>query len=251
MDLATTRIGPHPASGRPKVGVSACLLGLRVRYDGDHRRHAYLAEVAAREWDLLPVCPEVECGMGVPREPIRLVGDPSAPRLVGRESGEDHTARMEAWAARRLAGMAAEPLCGFVFKSKSPSSGLRDVKVLLEDGSVRRTGVGLFARLFTARFPFLPVIDELGLGDPGQRQRFLDQVCTVHRLRHLGTPAALLSFLRARRAAVRRAAPHLAPRLEGLLAASPSLPWDALWQRCAELVLAAGRLADDAWLLDP
>ena len=240
---------PHPGwpapTNRPVIGASACLLGQRVRYDGDHRYDPYLVEVLAKEWDLLPICPEVECGMGVPREPIHLVGDPAAPRLIGRESGVDHTRHMQRWVDRRLTELAAVPLSGFVCKSKSPSSGMRNVKVLLSDGSVQRVGVGLFARGLMARFPFLPVIDEVGLATAPERTRFVRGVRTVHHLRRCTTPAALVAFLRQRRASLLHEAPHLASQLEELLASSSFLPWESLWQRSAELLLVANdTLAD-------
>jgi uncharacterized protein YbgA (DUF1722 family)/uncharacterized protein YbbK (DUF523 family) len=154
-----------------------------VRYDGGHKLDRYLHEVLGRFVRWVPVCPEVECGLGVPREPMRLVGDSSAPRLLTVRSGVDLTARMEAWARTRAAELEAEDLRGFVFKSGSPSSGLRSVKVYDEKGNPSRRGVGIFARAFTERFPLVPVEDEGRLNDAGIRENFLERVYAFHRWR--------------------------------------------------------------------
>lgn len=158
-----------------RVGISSCLLGNPVRFDGGHKLDRHLRDTlgACVEW--VPVCPEVECGFPVPREALRLVGDPGAPRLVTVRTGVDHTARMQAWAARRLEALESEALRGFVFKSRSPSCGLREVEVHPAGGGApSHAGVGLFARAFTGRFPLLLVEDELRLGDPWVRERFVE-----------------------------------------------------------------------------
>ncbi|MGE4551527.1 MAG: DUF523 domain-containing protein, partial [Desulfovibrionaceae bacterium] len=146
------------------LGVSRCLLGEPVRYDGGHQLDRFLRDELGPFVTWAPVCPEVECGLPVPREAMRLVGDPAAPRLVTQKTGADHTARMAAWAAGRLEALAGLGLCGFVFKKDSPSSGMTRVKVYPEPGGPARPGVrqgvGVFARLFMARFPHLPVEDD-------------------------------------------------------------------------------------------
>ncbi len=166
------------SSGAIRLGVSACLLGERVRYDGGHKLERFLAEVLGKSVQYVPVCPEVECGLGVPREPMRLEGDPARPRLVTLYTGKDHTEMMLEWAERRVVELEAENLRGFVFKSGSPSSGMERVKVHGENGIVLERGAGLFAAAFMAHFPFLPVQDEERLRDPRIRRAFLDAIFT-------------------------------------------------------------------------
>jgi len=162
-----------------RLGISACLLGQRVRYDGGHRRDPMLIETLGKRVDWVPVCPEVECGLPVPREAMCLAGgpgdpgDPESPRLVTIRTGIDHTERMLRWARRRVVELEAEHLCGFIFKSRSPSCGMARVEVCDENGDSREVGVGLFARTFMEHFPLLPVEDESRLGDPAVREKFI------------------------------------------------------------------------------
>ncbi|MEN6484580.1 MAG: DUF523 domain-containing protein, partial [Syntrophobacteraceae bacterium] len=145
---------------RMKLGVSSCLLGHKVRYDGGQKQDRYLTDVLGRYVEFVPVCPEVEYGLPVPREAMRLAGDPRAPRLVEIRTGRDHTEGMIAWARRRVAELEGEDLCGFVFKSRSPSSGMERVRVYDGKGIPSNRGVGMFARIFMEHFPLLPVEDE-------------------------------------------------------------------------------------------
>jgi uncharacterized protein YbgA (DUF1722 family)/uncharacterized protein YbbK (DUF523 family) len=170
---------------KPSLGVSSCLLGNNVRYDGGHKLDRYLSDVLGRYVRWVPVCPEVECGLGVPRESMRLVGDPASTRLIATRTGTDHTQRMERWARQRSAELEREDLCGFVFKSRSPSSGLRGIKVYDEKGNPTRRGQGMFARAFTQRLPHLPVEDEGRLNDPGLRENFIERVFVYWRWRRL------------------------------------------------------------------
>ena len=149
-----------------RLGISACLLGEKVRYDGRDRLDPHLVEALGPHVEWVPVCPEVEMGLPVPREPMRLVGEPSAPRLVTVESGVDHTDRMRRWAARRLEELDALGLSGFVFKSGSPSSGMAGVQVYTPEGRPHRTGRGLFAGALLDRFPHLPAEEDIRLHDP-------------------------------------------------------------------------------------
>ena len=168
---------------RIRLGISTCLLGEQVRYDGQHKRDAYLTDTLGRYMEYVPVCPEVECGLGVPREPMRLVGDPSAPRLVTVKTDVDLTERMTSWATRRVRELEDEGLCGFVFKSASPSSGMERVKVYSAKGVPAKSGVGLFARVFMEHFPLLPTEEEGRLHDPGLRESFIERVFTLKRWR--------------------------------------------------------------------
>ncbi|HYV20492.1 MAG TPA: DUF523 and DUF1722 domain-containing protein [Verrucomicrobiae bacterium] len=177
---------------RFRVGISSCLLGQEVRWNGAHKRDAWLVETLGPFVEWVPVCPELEIGLGVPREPIRLEGNPGAPRLVGRESGADLTDRMEAFAARRVEALAALDLCGYVLKSDSPTCGMERVKVHGTAGGRPKPGIGLFARTLMDRLPLLPIEEEGRLHDPGLRESFIERVFAFRRLRDLlaSRPAA-------------------------------------------------------------
>ena len=127
-----------------KLGVSTCLLGEKVRYDGGHKLNRYVRDTLGQYFDYVPVCPEVECGLPVPREALRLTGDPETPRLVTNKTGHDYTEHMQTWGRKRLAELEQEDLCGYIFKSRSPSSGMERIKVYREqDGMPVNTGVGI------------------------------------------------------------------------------------------------------------
>lgn len=186
-------------SSRPLVGISACLLGENVRYNGGHQRDRYICDTLANFVDFLPVCPEVGTGMGIPREPVRLVGDVDNPRLVGRETGEDWSDRMEEWSEQKLGKLETEPICAFIFKAKSPSSGMRQVKVYPpEGGQPRYNGVGFFASRFMDRFPMLPVEDDGRLHDAVIRENFISRLFCYNRwlefLQGPQTVGALVDF---------------------------------------------------------
>lgn len=159
-----------------RLGISSCLLGQSVRYDGGHKLDTYLRDTLGRYVEYVPVCPEVECGFGIPREAMRLVADPRGNRLVTIRSGIDHTEKMLAWARLRAAALENEDLCGFIFKSASPSSGMERVKVYGPKGIPVKNGVGLFAGVFMQHFPLLPVEDEGRLNDPDLRENFIERV---------------------------------------------------------------------------
>lgn len=168
-----------------KLGLSACLLGEKVRYDGGHRWDRFITDTLGQYVEFVPVCPEVECGLGVPREPMRLVGDPEAPRLLTVRTKQDQTERLLGWAGKRVEELAQENLDGFIFKAKSPSSGMARVKVYNERGALAGSGIGLFARVFMARFPLLPVEDEGRLHDPEIRENFIERLFFQQRWREL------------------------------------------------------------------
>lgn len=159
-----------------RIGVSRCILGERVRYDGGHQHDRYITDTLGQYFEYIPVCPEVEYGLPVPREPMHLTGNPGAPRLVTIKTGIDHTDGMLAWTGRRLKELQKEGLCGFIFKSKSPSSGMQGVKVYSAAGIPVHKGVGIFARAFMERFPLLPVEDDGRLHDPVLRENFVERV---------------------------------------------------------------------------
>ena len=184
---------------RVNVGISHCLLGEKVRYDGGHKLDRYLKETVGRFVDWVPVCPEVECGLSVPREAMRLVGDRDQPRLVTNRSNLDLTEKMKSWIDRRLPELAGDGLCGFVFKSRSPSSGMRDVKIYDPTSKMPKfKGAGLFARAFMDRFPLIPVEDEGRLHDMGLRENFFERVFVYARWHHYietdGSLSGLIDF---------------------------------------------------------
>jgi len=166
-----------------KLGISSCLLGEKVRYDGGHKLDYFLANELGKYVEFVKVCPEVEIGLQVPREAMRLVGNPGPPRLVTQKTGIDYTNRMLTWAKECLDRLETEELCGFIFKAKSPSSGMERVKVYNESGGgvPQRNGVGIFARAFMERFPLIPVEDEGRLNDIEIRENFIIRVFTLHR----------------------------------------------------------------------
>ncbi len=165
----------------PLVGVSRCLLGQRVRYDG---RDKFAPRVAALAGYclLVPFCPEVEAGMPVPREPAHVGGSPLEPRFVGNRSLEDHTFRLMGRIMARLEELARTPLSGYVFKSGSPSCAAVEMVSVFDDlGRTRGRSLGLFARAFRERFPWIPVADERVLADHSRWADFLEAVRRRHR----------------------------------------------------------------------
>lgn len=168
-----------------RLGVSSCLLGEKVRYDGGHQFNHYVAKVLGEYAEFVPVCPEVEVGLPTPRETLRLIVDEgNQVRLVFPKHGEDITERMETWARERVKHLAEQNLDGFIFKSKSPSSGMERVKLYDKNGVPRKVGVGVFARIFMETFPLLPVEEEGRLNDPKLRENFVSSIFTLQRFRH-------------------------------------------------------------------
>ncbi len=166
-----------------KLGVSACLLGQNVRYDGGHKRDHFITDTLSQYVELFPVCPEVECGLPTPRESMRLVGDPASPRLMTGNTKQDHTDRMLEWCAKKVSELEDLDLYGFIFKKGSPSSGMERVKVYTEEGMPSHRGIGMFARAFIEHFPLLPVEEEGRLHDPGFRDNFLEAIFVLKRWR--------------------------------------------------------------------
>jgi uncharacterized protein YbgA (DUF1722 family)/uncharacterized protein YbbK (DUF523 family) len=166
-----------------KLGVSACLLGEEVRYDGGHKRDRFITDTLANYVAFVPVCPEMEAGFGVPRESMHLRGNPDAPRLVTTKSKRDVTGQMLQWAKARVRELETENLCGFIFKARSPSSGMERVKVFNEKGMPVQKGVGLFARAFKDHFPLIPVEEEGRLHDTKLRENFIESIFVLKRWR--------------------------------------------------------------------
>ena len=173
-----------------RIGISACLLGKPVRFDGGHKRDAFLTETFGRFVEWVPVCPEVECGFGTPREAMRLVRVEQGMRLLTVKTGIDLTERMERLSRSRVSALAREDLSGYVLKKDSPSCGLERVKVYERRGSPARSGRGLFAAALVEAFPHLPIEEEGRLADPRLRDNFVERVFgRSHRWRRrAGTP---------------------------------------------------------------
>jgi uncharacterized protein YbgA (DUF1722 family)/uncharacterized protein YbbK (DUF523 family) len=170
---------------RVRLGISRCLLGDKVRWNAGHKMDSYITQTLGQYAEFVPVCPEVEVGLGVPRESMRLVGDPENPRLITYKSKIDHTDRMLAWANQRVSELQAENLSGFIFKSDSPSSGMIRVKVYNDKGMPEKKGVGIFARRFMEHFPLIPVEDDGRLHNPLIRENFIERIFTFQRWREL------------------------------------------------------------------
>jgi uncharacterized protein YbgA (DUF1722 family)/uncharacterized protein YbbK (DUF523 family) len=218
---------------RIRLGVSACLLGEAVRYDGGHKRDRFLTDVLGRHVEWVPICPEVELGLGIPRDTLRLVGTLEAPRLVQEKTGEDLTARMRRYARDRVRELAALELDGYVLKRASPSCGLLRVRVYRDDGIPAADGRGLFAEALVTALPALPVEEEGRLNDPAIRENFIERVFVAARWR---------SFVKARPRARDLVAFHTAHKF-AVLAHSP-----AHYARLGRLAATAGRAFTQAKL---
>lgn len=195
--IAFGKIREEAMSNFIKIGASACLLGEQVRWNGVGALDKYITETLGNYFEFTPICPEVGCGMPIPREPVRLVGDPENPRIVGRKSGEDWSSRMRAWGKQTLDDLEKRNLCGFIFKAKSPSSGPFRIKVYPEEGGqpVSYSGVGFFARMFMDRFPLLPIEDDGRLHDPRLRENFIERVFVFRRWRDMLTDGPTMGGL--------------------------------------------------------
>jgi len=168
-----------------RIGVSACALGEKVRFDGSHARDAYITDTLAKHVEFVPLCPEVACGMGIPREKVRQVDCAGDIRLIGEESGEDWTDRMKAWAGRSLNDLEQDGLCGFVVRSASPSCALMQGKIFSTTGGPPRRGAGFFTARLLERHPLLPIETDERLQTPLLRENFIRRVFVLRRWRDL------------------------------------------------------------------
>jgi len=162
--------------GKVRLGISACLFGGRFRYDGADKRDEQLIKMFSDKAEFVPVCPEVECGLSVPREPMHLTASPDKPRLIVISTGEDLTDVMKNWIEKRVEELASENISGFILKARSPSCAIDDVELHGANGVSFGKGAGLFARALMKRFPNLPVSDEEKLRVPRARDDFIDKI---------------------------------------------------------------------------
>lgn len=173
-----------------RIGISACLLGQEVRYDGGHKHDRFLTDTMGEYFEWVPVCPEVEVGLGIPRPTLRLERHGDEIRMVMPKTSQDHTDAMRKYAKQRVRALANEDLSGYVLKSRSPSCGMERVKVYPQEGTGggAKTGVGLFAEALMDRFPILPVEEEGRLNDPRIRENWITRVFAYRRLQELWKP---------------------------------------------------------------
>ena len=230
--------------GEPiRILISSCLLGEKVRYDGGHKREGYLVETLGRFVEWVPVCPEVDCGLPIPREAMRLVGNPSAPRLVTSKGGIDHTERMLTWSRKKLEELAPLGLCGYICKKDSPSSGMERVKVYGDAGVPAKVGAGVFTRAFMERFPLIPVEEEGRLFDPVLREMFIGKVFTLRRFRDLlaagKTRGGLVAFHTDHKLLLLAHSRKGYAEMGRLVARAKELPLSALYDRYRHLLMEA------------
>jgi uncharacterized protein YbgA (DUF1722 family)/uncharacterized protein YbbK (DUF523 family) len=232
-----------------RLGISACLLGEEVRWDGGHKRDPFLNDTLGPFVEWVAVCPEVDIGLGIPRETIRLVGDAAAPRLVAPKSGRDLTADMGRYARSKVREMAALDLSGFVLKKDSPSCGMERVRVYEREGArAVRKGTGMFARALLEALPLLPVEEEGRLHDPDLRENFVTRIFAYRRWRDLTaarwTVGDLVTFHTQHKLLVMAHSPTHYTALGRLVAAGKKTPRPELEREYgAGLMAALGRIA--------
>lgn len=248
MTVARSSAGatvPDDASARRpiRVGISSCLLGQAVRFDGGHKLDRFLTGTFGTLVEWVPVCPEVECGFGTPRESMRLVRRDAGVRLLTVKTGVDLTDRMARYAEQRVAQLASEDLSGYVLKQGSPSCGLERVRVYDASAVPARSGRGLFADRLLTTFPHLPVEEEGRLSDPRLRENFVERVFAYSRLRaffagrwSLGT---LVRFHTAHKLVLMAHSPKAYQALGQLVAGARRVPRKELVQRYTEMFMDA------------
>ncbi len=179
MDLTPSQTPPQ--SQLPRLGVSQCLLGEQVRYDGGHKRDRFLTDILGRFVEWVPVCPEAEAGLGIPREAMRLVLSNESTQLMTIHSNLDHTNRMTRFSGKRVRQLKKIQLDGYILKRNSPSCGLQRVRVYTPQGMPSTSGMGLFANILQKTLPLLPLEDEGRLQDLSIRENFIERIFCMHR----------------------------------------------------------------------
>ncbi len=183
--------GQTNASDKPLVVISACLLGENVRYNGKNKLDICLRDLLGRHVKFLPVCPEVECGMGVPRPPIQLFDIAGSTRLMTIDESIDFTERMNKWAREKLKELSFKNICGFVLKSGSPSCGPEGIDVFRDGNILKKDGIGMFAQHLFSLFTTLPVISDKMPLDRAAIEKFLKQVHEIQGFQINGQKARL------------------------------------------------------------
>ena len=229
-----------------KLSISTCLLGENVRYDGGHKLDRFLTDTLGQYVEYVPVCPEVECGLSIPREAMHLEGNPDSPRLITTRTKQDMTNPMVQWARKRVIDLEKEDLCGFIFKSDSPSSGMERVKVYNEKGMPVKKGVGMFARIFMEHFPLLPVEDEGRLHDPNLRENFIERIFTLKRWREIlskkESRGTLVEFHTKHKLLILSHSPKHYQMMGKLVAKAKEIPIKELYQQYQAILMEALQL---------
>jgi len=229
---------------KPRILISACLLGQKLRYDGTHARDSYLVNVLGRYVEWVPICPETECGFSVPREPMRLRGDSASPRVVTIESNRDQTENIRRWAERKFRDLEGAGLCGILLKSRSPSCGLSGVKVFGFNGAAPRScGTGIFASAAVRRYPLIPAADEERLKDPTAREAFIERLYAAMRWRDFTgnspTLDGLTDFHEAHELLIQAHDPKSFPAMERLIRGAARMNRLKLFERYGATMMSA------------
>lgn len=234
---------PNDSFARPRIGISACLLGERVRFDGGHKHDAFLTDTFGKFVEWVPVCPELEVGMGVPREAVRLVGNPADPEIIAERSGRDWTAAMKRYALKRTKELVQLDLSGYVFKKNSPSCGVERVRVYTPKGMPNKQGRGLFAAAVMEHLPLMPVEEEGRLTNPLLRENFIERVFSYHRWQATAAQArsvaALVDFHRRHKFLLLAHSERHYRRLGRMVAQAKQQPIGDLYRRYSEIFMAA------------
>ena len=244
MTAARTENTVGDGAARPiRIGISSCLLGEAVRFDGGHKRDPFLTDTFGQFVEWVPICPEMECGLGTPRESMRLVRTGNRVQLLTVRTAVDHTDRMAAYARRRVAALDSQELCGYVLKKDSPSCGMDRVKIYGTGGVPERSGRGVFAAGLMERFPALPVEEEGRLSDPRLRENFVERVFAYWRLRRLFSArwslGALVDFHTAHKLILMAHSPEAYRQLGRLVGRARGVPLADLERRYTEMFMSA------------
>jgi uncharacterized protein YbgA (DUF1722 family)/uncharacterized protein YbbK (DUF523 family) len=234
-----------------RVGVSACLLGQEVRFDGGHKRSDFLVDELGPFVQFVPVCPEFEIGLGVPRETLRLERNGGGIQLIANHSRIDHTMSMQRFAARRTAALDSEDLSGYVLKKDSPSCGMQRVEIYGKSELPSRDGVGLFAAALIARYPNLPIEEEGRLNDPRLRENFIERIFAYRRLRSFfaarWTLGGVIAIHTAHKLVLMAHSPKSYSELGRFVANTKNLGRDEIRERyLREMMIALAKLATPA-----
>ena len=229
-----------------KLGISTCLLGENVRYDGGHKLDRFLTDTLGQYVEYVSVCPEVECGLPIPREAMHLEGNPDFPRLVTTHTKQDMTDRLIQWAWKRVKELEKEDLYGFIFKSNSPSSGMERVRIYNEKGMPIKKGVGVFARIYMDHFHLFPVEDEERIHDPKLRENFIEMIFILKRWREVSgrkeNRGNLVSFHSRHKLLILSHSPKRHQMMGKLVAKAKEIPLKDLYQQYQDILMEALKL---------
>lgn len=230
-----------------RVGISSCLLGMKVRFDGGHKHDSFLTQTLGRYFQWISVCPEVEIGMSVPRENIRLVGTAGDPRLIGAKTGTDYTGRMRTYARERVEKLAQMELHAYILKKDSPSCGMERVRVYGPNEIPTRDGVGMYARALMEKFPLMPIEEEGRLNDPRLRENFIERVFAYYRLREFlksaSRPSDLVKFHTRHKLTLMSHSPKHYRELGQLVARAGKSNFDAVLEEYAAQFMAGLKIS--------